>query len=192
MTVMTVLRSRPDAGGGTDTRDDRVIEQLRYVTRPYCIQLDRHERLVRHATRADQVETLELLLGFYRPIDRWIAAALAPVRNELALQRRAKAPLIAQKLSDLGAKFTALRFHPAPLRSGMSYALGWLYGIEVAAIGSPFFDGYGADTHDMWERLSSVLAQRIAGDTECAAAREGAVDMLAALDDWMSLEALPR
>lgn len=209
MTAVTVLRPRQLGGRRTEPRDDHVLDRLRYETRPHTVRLQRHERLARLATRADYAEMLELLLGFYRPLDRWLSASLAPARLELALARRAKAPLIARDLAALGASTTAVRFHPPPLRTGTAYALGWLYGIEVAGLGgrmrakrlrerlgigpaggSAFFDGYGADTHAMWQRLAGVITQRVERDGELAAAQDGAVDFFEALIDWLSLPSL--
>jgi heme oxygenase len=206
MTVMTVPRPRPLDGRGADLRRERVLDRLRYDTRAHAERLHRHARLHRLATRADYTDMLALLLGFYRPLDRWIAATLAPARLELSLARRAKAPPIARDLAALDASPAMVRFHPLPLRSGSSYALGWLYGIEVAALcgrimgrrlnerlgigpdgGGAFFDGYGADTHAMWQRLADVLARRIDRDGELAAAEDGAVDFFEALADWLSL-----
>jgi hypothetical protein len=42
----------------------------------------------------------------------------------------------------------------------------------------------------MWERLGGVLTRRIAGEADCAAAQDGAVDFFEALLDWLSLPRL--
>jgi heme oxygenase len=209
MTVMTVLGPRSDAGGPTEYRVERALDVLRYETRPYTIKLHRHARLAGIATRAEYAETLTLLLGFYRPLDRWLAASLAPLRFEIDLASRTRGPLIGRDLVALGATFTALRFHPAPLRTGVPYALGWLYGIEIAALGGrmmakrlrdqlgigpdsggAFFDGHGADTHAMWERLARAINRRVMSEDDLAAACAGAVDFFEALLDWLSLPRL--
>src|SRR5262245_34867967 len=135
MTVMTVPGPRTDAGGRTESRVERALDVLRYETRPYTIQLHRHARWACMATRADYIETLALLLGFYRPLDRWLATSLAPLRFELDIDRRTRAPLIARDLAALDAPFAGARFRAAPIRTGAPYALGWLYGIEIAALG---------------------------------------------------------
>jgi heme oxygenase len=206
MTVMTVLGPRSDAGGRIESQIEHALDVLRYETRPYTLQLHRQARLARIATRADYADTLTLLLGFYRPLDRWFASSLAPLRFELELARRARAPSIGRDLAALGAALSAVRFHPAPLRTGTAYALGWLYGIEIAALGGrmmgkrlrdqlgmgpdsggAFFDGHGAETHAMWEQLAGVIARRVVREGDLAAASDGAVDFFAALIDWLSL-----
>jgi heme oxygenase len=97
-------------------------------------------------------------------------------------------------------------FQAAPLRTCVPYALGWLYGMDVAALGGrmmgkrlrdqlgigphnggSFFDGYGADTHTMWERLATVINHRIVIEDDLTAACDGAVDFFEALIDWLSL-----
>lgn len=209
MTVMTVLGPRSDAGGRTESQVERALDVLRYETRPYTIKLQHHTRLASIATRADYAETLTLLLGFYRPLDRWLAASLAPAQAELGLERRTRGPLIRRDLDALGITLAMLRFHPAPLRSGVPYALGWLYGIEIAALGGrimgkrlrdqlgiaansggAFFDGHGADTHAMWERLTATISCRVVREDECTAACAGAVDFFEAMTDWLSLPRL--
>ena len=209
MTVITVLGPRSDFGGRIETQVERALDVLRYETRPYTIKLHHHTRLACIETRAEYVETLTLLLGFYRPLDRWLAASLAPARVELGLERRARGPLIRRDLDALGVTLAMLRFHPAPLRTSVPYALGWLYGIEIAALGDrilgkrlseelgiapdrggAFFDGHGANTHAMWERLTTTISSRVVREDECAAACTGAVDFFEALTDWLSLPPL--
>jgi heme oxygenase len=210
MTAVTVLRPRTDVGGGTEASDERVLDLLRYETRPHNIRLFRHERLTSFASRAEYVAILELLLGFYRPLDRWFATALGAHAAPLDLARRVKSPLLAHDLTVLGVKFNALRHHPTPLRTNPAYAMGWLYGVEVASLGAgqvarrardllgidsesggAFFRGYGATAPELWRDLSHTLTQKIVTDPARAAVLDGATDMLEALCDWLSLEALP-
>jgi heme oxygenase len=203
MTASTVLRPRPRPEAQADTVSDRILDLLRYEARPYTIALHRHERFAGIATRGDYVATLELLLGFHRPIDRWIAATLRPYAVELQLTRRAKAPLLALDLAALNAGVGALRFQPAPLRSEIAYALGWLYGIELACLGGrevagrlrgalgiaadSYFTGYGPGASDAWGALTRTISRRIVTEAERDAALDGVTDFFVAVSDWLSL-----
>jgi heme oxygenase len=206
MTVSTVLRPRPRPEAQADTVSDRVLDLLRYEARPYAIVLHRHERFAGIATRADYVATLELLLGFHRPLDRWIAATLRPLAAELQLTRRAKAPLIGRDLAALNAVPGALRFQPAPLRNEIPYALGWLYGIELVGLGgrlvarrlgqalgiradasAAYFTGYGAESGEAWRALTRTISRRVVSDADRTAALDGVTDFFEALSDWLSL-----
>jgi heme oxygenase len=124
---------------------------------------------------------------------------------ELQLTRRFKAPLLALDLATLkaGADLDGLRFHPAPLRDDVAYALGWLYGIELAGLSGrmvarrlretlgitadSYFNGYAADAGDAWAALSRTLSRRVVTDAERGAALDGVTDFFAALSDWLSL-----
>ena len=203
MTASTVLRLRPRPEAQADTVSERVLDLLRYEARPYAIALYRHERIAGIATRADYVATLELLLGFHRPIDRWIAQTLRPFAVELQLTRRAKAPLLALDLAELKASASALRFHPTPLRDDVAYALGWLYGIELAGLSGrvvarrlretpgitadSYLTGYAADAGEAWDALARTLSRRVVTDAERGAALDGVTDFFEALSDWLSL-----
>src|ERR1700741_3664009 len=113
MTVLPVLRPPPDTGVQADTQSERILDLLRYESRPHTIRLYRHERLGRFVSRASYIETVKLLLGFHRPIERWLSTALAADAVELELAWRAKAPLLVRDLTALGIRSVALRYHSA-------------------------------------------------------------------------------
>jgi heme oxygenase len=206
MTATTVLRPRPRPEAQAEQSSERVLNLLRYEARPYTILLHRHERIAGIATRADYVATLELLLGFHRPLDRWIAATLRPLAAELQLTRRAKAPLLSRDLAALNAVPGALRFQPLPLRGAIPYALGWLYGVELVGLGgrlvarrlgqalgvradagAAYFTGYGADASEAWRALTRTISRRVNSESDRMAALDGMTDFFEALSDWLSL-----
>jgi len=207
MTALPVLRPRADTGVQADTQGERILDLLRYEARPHTIRLHRHERLARFVSRADYAETIKLLLGFHRPIERWLSNALAAHSFELDLVRRAKVPLLMHDLTALGIRSPALRYHPAPLRTGAPYAMGWLYGIETISLGGivmarrafdmlgigpndggAFFYGYGGAAPEAWRTFTAVLVHTVATDADRAAVLDGTADMFEALYDWLSLE----
>jgi heme oxygenase len=184
-----------------------VLDLVRYEARPHYVRLFRHRRIARLLSRglarAQYVATLDRLYGFFAPLDLWLAGALAPWAAALDLAGRAKSPLIARDLVALGARTGRLGL-PAPLldppsRRDPLYAMGWLYGVELAllagpvvarrlaetlaigpATGAAFFHGEGADLPVRWRTLTGFLADRIKTPADRNALLAGIADMFEA------------
>jgi heme oxygenase len=194
----------------------RVLDLVRYEARPHYVRLFRHARLARLTSRglsrADYIATLDRLFAFFAPLDLWLAGALAPWAAELDLASRAKSPLIARDLVALGARNGQLGL-PAPLldppsRRDPLYAMGWLYGVELAllagpvvtrrladtlgigpATGAAFFHSDGVNSPVMWRKLTAFLGARLATPADRNAVISGVADMFEAACAALTAEA---
>ena len=157
-------------------------------------------------TRARYTRVVEAFYGFYAPLEPSIVRAAESDGAALALELRAKLPLLATDLRALGrtpAEVLALaRCCSVPVVASSSQAIGILYVIEGATLGgqvirkhlrdrleidaaggAAFFTGYGAMTGAMWTRFVEHVNHSRTIQTDVAV--NAAVDTFQRLTQWL-------
>ena len=183
------------------------MQVLREATRDAHTRIERVLPLLEPGlTRARYTRVLEAFYGFYAPLEPSIARAAATEGAALALELRAKLPLLATDLRALGqtpAEIEALpRCRDLPVLESASHAIGILYVMEGATLGgqiirrhlrdgaeidassgAAFFTGYGATTGAMWARFVDHVNQSTTIETDAAV--RAAVHTFQTLTQWL-------
>jgi heme oxygenase len=179
---------------------------------------DAHRRLEevvdverRLRTRASYARLLAGLLGFVAPLERRLAATSgwAELQPPVALEQRAKAPLLRADLAALGqqgAPVEAEARHLPPV-TGLSAGLGCLYVLEGATLGGQvvlrharralgeevagatrYLHSYGPEVGAMWRALQAALDAhaRAAGGAAEREMAQAAGATFAGLEAWLS------
>ena len=189
------------------TRVGTRMQVLREATRGVHARIERALPLLDPGlTRARYARVIEAFYGFYAPLEPSIARAAAVEGAALALDLRAKLPLLATDLRALGAtpaEIEALpRCRDLPVLDSASHAIGMLYviegatlggqiirrhlrdGLEIeAASGAAFFTGYGVTTGAMWQRFVDHVNESTTIETEAVVG--AAVDTFQTLTQWL-------
>jgi heme oxygenase len=159
----------------------QLLRALREETAPLHRRLDQHRLLrrllARDLTRAEYVEVLAKLYGFYLPLERQLAAQ--PGWSELAIDlgERLRTPLLAVDLEALGVDRTRLPLaRKIPCIEGLAEAVGCFYVLEGASLGGEviarqvqrslgldqgtglaFFIGHGERVGAMWAEARRAI-----------------------------------
>lgn len=189
------------------------MQVLREATRDVHTRIERVLPLLEPGlTRARYTRVVEAFYGFYAPLEPALARAAAAEGAALALDLRAKLPLLATDLRALGvtsAQIEALpRCRDLPVLDSASHALGILYVIEGstlggqiirkhlrdrleldAASGAAFFTGYGATTGAMWTRFVDHVNHSTTLETDAAV--RAAVHTFETLTEWLEARSGP-
>lgn len=157
---------------------------------------------------------LENFLGFYRPLERSLEAAIDWTDTGLDFAGRRKARWLEADLTALGFTAQAVRAVPdarvLPSTDGLPRCFGCLYVLEGATLGGrhisammrgssvppgarAFFGSYGADTGARWREFVSALETQAVTGTDHARSQivESANETFACLHRWIHERTLP-
>ena len=202
----------------TVERDDHVFSKfshfpvmafLRAQTAPLHRELEqRLDIFGRINTLPDYCQVLGRFYGIYSPLERVLWRALAPLKQELMLDVRRKAPLISADLSFCGLSNAAIVELPrwqriAPFPS-IPQALGQLYAIESATLSGPvitrqlrrllplkkhglsFLYSYGTSVPQRSRQFRDVVSSHVKTTAQQDLAVAGAIDTFEMFHWWMS------
>ena len=156
-------------------------------------------------------QLLEIFLGFYRPLERHLAALPGWQENGVDFQARLKTPWLESDLLDLGSTASDLVTLPdsnrLPSADTLAGGFGCLYVLEGATLGGRqitalmqdsltpptarrFFASYGAETGVRWREFIAALEAyaATANDARRAEIVRGARETFACLHDWFVRE----
>jgi heme oxygenase len=188
----------------------QLLQALRDETAPFHRRLETHRLLRRLLARDlamhEYVAVLEKLYGFYRPLERRLAAQTGWVDLGLDFAERVKTPLLAADLAVLGVRRERLPLaHTAPVIHGLAEAVGCFYVLESSTLGGEvisrhvqrslglgassglgFFSCYGERVPAMWaEARSAIGAFAQLAPSAGWRAVGAAAEMFSALHDWL-------
>ena len=198
---------RPTANEPSVALAPTPMHQLRDATRLAHASIEGSLPLMDPAlTRDRYVRIVEAFYGFYAPLEPRIAHAAAVHGALLAVDSRAKAPLLVLDLLALGETTDDIDALPRctalPHVGSASRALGALYVLEGATLGgqiirrrlgdrldleggngAAFFVSYGEATGAMWKRFTTYVDGYASLDL--GAAIGAAIDTFEALERWL-------
>jgi len=158
--------------------DSDILATLREQTSAEHAAIERTLDLLNSAiTPAVYCRVLELLYGFYQPLERKLRDMASILWTGLELERREKVALLCCDLRSLGRDPVSLVLcDQLPAVNGLPEALGCLYCLEGATLGGQiisrhlrkhlsitpangggFFHGYGEQTGEIWMKFKAAL-----------------------------------
>ena len=207
--VVTMQRLDRNVGVLSKSSHSRVMALLRAQTAPLHFEFEQKlDLFTRVNTLIDYRQLLGRFYGFYSPLERVLWRALAPLKQELMLDKRRKAPLISADLSVCGLSDGAIVELPrwqqiAPFPS-ISQALGQLYVLEGTTLGGQvstrhfrrllalkntaglsFFYSYGLDVPQRWRQFCAVVSDHVRTPAQEDLMVNAAIDTLEMLRSWM-------
>ena len=205
-----VTVERDDHGGFGKSSHFPVMALLRAQTAPLHRELEQRLDIFRRVnTVPDYCHVLSRFYGIYSPLERVLWRALAPLKQELMLDVRRKAPLISADLSFCGLSNAAIvelpRWQRIPPFPAIPQALGQLYVLEGATLGGQvitrhfrrllplkknaglsFFYSYGTNVPERWRQFGDIVSSHVRTTAQQDLAVAGAIDTFEMFRWWMS------
>jgi len=191
----------------------KICDTLKSETQSHHLRLEQRLNLLQRViTLRDYRELLSRLYGIYAPLEPVLWRALDPLKEELSLARRKKAPLLSRDLAACGLKDADIvaiqRWREIAPFPSLPQALGHLYVLEGATLGGQviarhlrkilplkktaglsFFHSYGADASERWRQFRDVMTRHITTPAQQELAVGAALETFEAFDRWLNRDA---